>query len=374
MKRKILFAIKQGLKMILQNGILPLVYGFWRLVYGRREPDLIIFADAHHSRMPFSMQRIHDELLRRGYDVVDVIHNFAEISYLRSVAISVGFMKLYARAKYVFICDTFLPVVSCSKRPETTVIQLLHSCGLLKKMGYDTTEDIPAGYVGAVYKNYDLVTVSAPCCVEPLTNAMRLEPGTVKPLGISRTDYYFDPAWHERCRANFRAQHPDWVGKKIVLWAPTFRGNAGDPRQVGMEAIQALEQQLGAEYVVIKKVHPHVDGRYHLSNCAIATEELFPVTDLLISDYSSVTNEFMAFGKPYVMFAPDLSEYEAVRGFYVPYESLSPYVVTEQEKLADAVKQAIADTDPKWVQAQRDFHLAACDGNATVRILEYLGL
>lgn len=43
------------------------------------------------------------------------------------------FMKRYAAAEYVFICDNFLPVSACTKRPETKVVQLWHSGGLLKK-------------------------------------------------------------------------------------------------------------------------------------------------------------------------------------------------------------------------------------------------
>ena len=49
-------------------------------------------------------------------------------------------MKRYAVAEYVFICDNFLPVSACEKRPETKVVQLSHSGGLLKKSGYDLRE------------------------------------------------------------------------------------------------------------------------------------------------------------------------------------------------------------------------------------------
>lgn len=373
-KRKVKFALKQAMKMLLQNVVLPCIYSFWLLRYRGKDPELIIFADAHHQELPYSMARIHRELENRGYQLTDEIYNFAGMSQVHSALVSMRFMKLYAQAKYVFICDNFLPVSSCRKSEKTTVVQLLHSCGLLKKMGYDAADDIPAGYVGHVYRNYDLVTVSAPCCVEPLQNAMRLPQGIVKPLGVSRTDNYFDPAWQDACQTQFYSRCPQLRGKKIILWAPTFRGNAGDPQQIGVEEIEQLEQQLGDGYHIIKKVHPHVDGKYHLSNCDIPTEELFPVADLLISDYSSVVNEFMAFNKPYLMFAPDLHDFEKQRGFYVAYESLSPYVVTETEQLYSRVLEAVSDREPDWVAQRRAYHLSACDGHATERILEYIGL
>lgn len=374
MKNDLKFIAKQKMKMLLQNVLFPCAYSFWVFVYRRASPELIIFADAHHSSLPYSMERIHAELISKGYSVVDEIYDFSSVSAFRSLGLSLRFMRLYAKAKYVFICDNFLPVSSCKKRKETTVVQLMHSCGLFKKMGYDTTEDIPEGYKGEVYRNYDLVTVSSPACIEPLQNAMHLAPGVVKALGTSRTDNYFDPVWIQNCKENFYKKYPKLKNKKIILWAPTFRGNAGSPYQIGMENILHMEQELGDEYFVLKKLHPHVDKKYSLSNCDIPTEELFPVTDLLISDYSSVANEFMFFDKPYVLYSPDLEEYEKIRGFYVPYKTLTPYICTGEKELLKTIYEALADINPTWVEPKRLYHLSACNGKATRKILTYLGL
>lgn len=372
--RKILFSIKQILKMGLQNFILPMVYSLWRMVYLKKEKNLILFADAHHDSMPFSMQRMHDALEQKGYSLTDVIVDYGQMSYVQSVIHAIKFMKLYAQAGHVFICDNFLPVSSCRKSRETTVVQLLHSSGLCKKMGYDTTEDIPDGYKGKVYKNYDLVTVSAPCCVKPLRKAMHQPKGVVQALGTSRTDCYLDEAWLQECREAFYHAYPNAKDKKVILWAPTFRGNAAAPRQVGMEAIQELEKELGEAFFVIYKVHPHTDAKYHLSNCSIPTERLLPVTDLLISDYSSVINDFMFFDKPYMLFAPDFEEYAEKRGFYVPYDTLTPYVAKKKQKLKETVLLALAEEDKKWIRKNRRYHLQCCDGHATERIIKYLGL
>lgn len=332
-----------------------------------------MLADAHHDSLPYSMERIYQMLIDRGYKVTLSVCDYKKMTIFQSSLRAMRFMRLYAQARYVFICDNFLPVVSCKKSSATTVIQLWHSCGLLKKIGYDTQEDIPKGYRGNLYRNYDLVTVSAPCCVEPLSGGMRLNPNVVKPLGISRTDNYFDSAWLKSCVEDFFRKYPKWKGKKCILWAPTFRGNAGNPTQVGVEAMDRLERMMGSDYVLIRKVHPYVDARYHLSNCDISTERLFPVIDLLISDYSSVVCEFMAFRKSYVLFAPDLREFSEKRGFYLPYEKLSPYIAEDEEGLYRCVLRAMEDS-AVWVEPLRDIHLQACDGNATARILDYVGL
>lgn len=369
-----MFLIKQVLKMALQNIVLPVVYLFWRIIYCGKEPNLIVFADAHHDSLPYSMKNVYDMLHKRGYKTVDIFQDYGKVSQIKSFGFAMKFMRIYARAKYIFICDNFFPVVSCKKRRKTKVVQLWHSCGLLKAMGYDTKDDIPKYYVGNVYKNYDLVTVSAPACVKYLTTAMRQPEGVVKPLGVSRTDTYFNQEWIESCQRKFYEQYPEARGKKIVLWTPTFRGNAGEPYQVGTESILNMEKDLGEEYFVIRKVHPHVEAKYHLSNCSIPSEELLAVADLMITDYSSIVFDYLFFKKPYVLFAPDIEAYMADRGFYVEYESLSPYVVTVGEKLAENVKRAMADSEHSWIEEQYQYHLSSCDGKTTERILNYLEL
>ena len=82
----------------------------------------------------------------------------------------------------------------------------------------------------------------------------------------------------------------------------------------------------------------------------------------------------MFFKKPYVLFAPDKEEYLDKRGFYVEYESLCPYVITEEKDLKETVLSVLAGQNEEWIQKQYDFHISACDGQVTERILAYVGL
>ena len=373
MIKKISFTLRQKMKSFLQNVILPAVYFFFKSIY-RKKPELIVFADAHHKEIPYSMQKIHSELIKRGYEITDVFEDYSSMSFVGSSLCAVRFMKLYARASVVFICDNFLPVASCRKRKETTVVQLWHSCGLLKKMGYDTTEDIPAGYKGNVYRNYDLLTVSAPALEEVFAKATKLDRSVVKALGVSRSDIFFDEEWHRKCVSDFYNQYPEAKDKKVILWAPTFRGNAHNPYLEGADAVKALEKSLGDGYLVITKVHPHMEAKYSLSSCPIPTERLLPVTDLLITDYSSVFFDFLFFAKPSVLFAPDLTEYENKRGFYVDYSSLCPHIVTDGEMLSEAVLSAINGIDASHIERLKAYHISGCDGGSTERIIKAAGL
>lgn len=400
--KRLAWNIKQILKMYVQHVFLPLVYGFWRVVYCRKPAELIIFADAHHDSIPVSMELLHKRLKEKGYELTDAFCDYGRLTALETFRAACGFMKLYARARCVFICDNYLPVSSCRKSKRTNVVQLWHSCGAFKRFGYDAADDIPPYYIGNVYRNYDLVTVSSQYCIKPFAGAMHLTEDKVQAVGVSRTDRYFDQEWIQGCRERFYRQYPEAAGKTIILWAPTFRGNAGRPEQLGMDAIERLKQRLGSDYFVICSLHPHIerkvnmhgvqlnridnehmtgnkaeqscckhaDAGYRLDRTDIPTEEVFPVADVLISDYSSVIFDYMFFGRPYVLYAPDLKTYSEKRGFYQEYESLCPYIAETEETLEECVREALTDSECSWIAPLRDRYLSACDGHATERIIE----
>lgn len=376
--------IRQHIKMFLQHIVLPAAYWLGCFIYRDIDENLVVFADAHHTKLPFSMHRMHQAVEKQGFTIKCHLHDYSNEGNLKSLLHSLSFMFLYARAHYIFICDNFLPAASCQKRKETVLTQLWHSCGLLKKMGYDTAEDVPSYYNGNVYANYDLVTVSAPACIPCLTSGMRQPEGIVNALGVSRTDVYFDSEWLEKCHNSFYEQYPSAAGKKIVLWAPTFRGNAAAPELVGQEAISQLQESLGPDWFVIQKLHPHLEEKAKrtdgniVSNCLIPSECLLPITDLLITDYSSILFDYLLLDKPFVLFAPDLEEYEKKRGFYVDYASLTPHIAFTADQLTAEVQNAWINwktgTDHEHLNKCRTYHDSACDGHSTERILNYLGM
>lgn len=110
-----MFRIRQWIKMLLQNVLLPVVYGWYR----RKpvQPGRILMADAHHDEMPFSMRRVWEELKKRGYEPELFIANFSHLSFGAMAAFLIRFMKAYAQAECVFICViSFRPPHAKSER------------------------------------------------------------------------------------------------------------------------------------------------------------------------------------------------------------------------------------------------------------------
>lgn len=378
--------LKQYIKMFSQNVMLPLWYYFWchkPIISG-----LVVFADAHHDTRPENMELLYRQLReKKNVKIQELYLDYQKNSPTAVLKHMFLFMRWYAQAEHVIICDNFLPAASCKKRKQTRVIQLWHACGAFKKFGYDTADDIPKNYRGNVFKNIDLVTVSAHKCVKPFASAMRLKEPCVKALGVSRTDIYFKKEWQLQCHQQFYKIYPEAKGRKVVLWAPTFRGNPGKPELIELD-LKKLQQQLGEDWLILTRVHPHIHEQYKETDCSIPTEQLFPVIDVLIADYSSLIFEYLLFDKPLVMYVPDLNDYQEKRGFYLNFSEIPGYRVKKAEALAMAVEQeylayqqekiynkALSEEKRQMRKQREQFlecYMSSCDGHATDRIVEYI--
>lgn len=167
------------------------------------------------------------------------------------------------------------------------------------------------------------------------------------------------------------------------MWAPTFRGNPGDPQKIDLD-VKKLQDTLGDEWLVLIRVHPHMMKKYGEQNCPITTERLFPVVDILIADYSSLIYEYLLFEKPVVMYVPDLEKYQKTRGFYMQISEIPGPQVLEEEQLADVIAREYAafkvecseEKCPECAsEKRRKFlkrYMENCDGHATKRIADWL--
>ena len=369
------FRIKQYIKMFIQNKYLPKVYAE-AVKKSKVDSDLIILADMHSDKLPFSMKTVFDELIKRGKMPVVYCGDIGRMSLLKGFIFMRKFMKLYASAGTVYICSYFLPVSSCKKRKETKVIQLWHSGGLLKKMGYDTKDDIPKDYKGNVTANYDLVTVSAPVCVPVWEQALGLPKGITKPIGIARTDVYYRDSWNKKALRKFEKYYPEAAGKKVAIYTPSFSGNASDPKCPGLD--MGIEKVFGglSDWYLIVRPHPHMRKKYPEyfddRSRKVSTEELLARADLMITDYSSILFYYLTYRKPFILFCPDIEEYRKNRGFYLDPKDFPAPVVKTAKELKAVLSTEMYSKQNTELQLDQFFekYMGACDGHVTERVLE----
>ena len=365
---------KDQIKMLMQRGILPALYRHYEKNTEVKKGK-ILFADSNQKGLSNEMKPVYMALKKLGYRPEIYTGDIRKMKPAMVFRFMKTFMKKYAEAEYVFITNYFVPVSSCNKREETKVIQLWHAAGALKKMGYDAGDDIPSYYKGEPAKNFDLVTVSSPYCSQFFQSAFRLKEENVKATGIARTDFYYNKRMNDKKIENFYFRYPKAKGKKICLYAPSFVGNATDPKCIGIEdGIVDIFNDMQDEWFLCVSLHPHLRKNYPEYNMCLKTEDIFPVADLLITDYSSVVFDFSLYDKPTLFYVPDYDEYKKKRGFYNDLETLPGKIVKDKNELYDIISSGKYEIDSASMKVFKEKYLSSCDGNATRRILKEIGI
>ena len=294
-------------------------------------------------------------------------------------------IKKLAIAHYVFICDANNVINALPIREECVIIQLWHACGAFKKFGFSTAELLfgESRKEKEQYPSYGketYVTVSSPEVIWAYAEAMGIEKEKVRPIGVSRTDIYFDQAFLDESRRKLHALLPQTKKKKILLYAPTFRGSIGCAAAPEELSIASFQSRFADAYILLIKHHPFVAHRPAIDepyrdfavDCTelMDIEELLCVADICISDYSSLIYEFSLFQKPMVFLAHDLEEYFDWRGFYYDYNQMTPGpVCRSNEELLDVIANIENEFDRQQVEAFRNRFMSACDGHSTERIV-----
>ena len=352
-------------------------------------PGKVLFLENKESEIPESFQVMWSRLSDMpGLTLEFVSLGETRVRPRRYYQNCIAFAKNVATAQYVFLNDAS-NVVSCLPlRPETKVVQLWHGCGAFKKWGMSTADLIFGGSREEIlrhpfYKNLSLVTVSSPEVVWAYEEAMVLqdEPGIVQSTGVSRTDVFFDDEYLAASRSKIQRLVPAVTEKKVIVYAPTFRGRvaqAEGPNALDLAKMKAL---LGDSHVLLIKHHPFVKNRPAVpEECAdfafdvsdkAGINELLCGADLVISDYSSLVFEYSLFERPMIFFAYDREDYADWRGFYYEYEELAPGPICETtEEVIEQIRLADDSFDPSRVKAFRAKFMSSCDGHATDRIIE----
>ncbi|MDO4546106.1 MAG: CDP-glycerol glycerophosphotransferase family protein [Bacillota bacterium] len=310
--------------------------------------------------------------------------------YWRTFINTMKFLKDMATAQYVFLDEANNTFACFDKREETKVVQVWHGCGAFKRFGLSTSElkfgsSKKQQQKYPLYHNLDLVTVSSPEVIWAYREAMGVDEDTIQAIGVSRTDVFYDDEYIAAARQKVLSRIPNADKKKTILYAPTFRGEVTKAKAPDAMDLEYMGRTLGEDHILLIKHHPFVKEVPEIplscSNFAYDVTKSFDIEDLLcasdicITDYSSLIFEYSLFERPLIFFAYDLEGYNEWRGFYYDYDELTPGpVVSDTEALVQSINDLEENFDSKEIRAFKDKFMSACDGSATKRILEYVGL
>lgn len=333
-----------------------------------------------------SLFTVRQECERRGLDLE--FHVITHADYRVSPRNLLGLLKVFtvkayhmATAGYIFLNDNFMPIAYMDIPEETTVIQLWHGMGSFKKFG-GSTEPNPAvrQELKKVNEQVDHILASAEGIRDNYAEAFMVNKEKVLAIGCPQADYYFADHDVDMWRERFDMLFPQAKGKKLALYAPTFREDPVRDRDLLTHFDFArFQKELGEEYCLMVRLHPQIhagpvpDGVLDMTGFA-NVRKLLMLTDLLIADYSSIAVEYALLKRPIVLYAFDKAWYlENDRGFYYDYEETAPGpVVTSMGELIECIRREGWDLDR--VDAFAHLHNDFFDDRSAERIVDaYFG-
>ena len=372
----------------------------WTYKMVKVDPKLVIFI-AFHGRGYSDNPRAIYEAMRQdprfeGYRFIWFIkkHKQKQITIPGAEVkeyFSFSYFYYMSKAKY-WIINCKMPDY-IAKKEEQVYLQTWHGTPL-KRLAHDieAAEDMTfyrsAVSFAQMTQSYDIDVARynymiSPnrFCTEVFQSAFRIQRERLIETGYPRNDFICNTTKEEMERLKEKYQLPK--DKKIVLYAPTWRDNSYVASGYTFELkadFHKWKEILGEEYIVVFKPHYLIINTYEKDSSlqgflySIPAEadirELYVISDMLITDYSSVFFDYAILKRPIYFYMYDIEEYaNDLRGFYLDiHKDLPGDIYTNEDELLAAVKQDAYDET-----AYQAFYERFCsceDGKAAKRVID----
>lgn len=360
--------------------IMKLMY----LLNRRKRKKNVLFLTEQSFEIKSNLKAVSDRMLERGLDKdFKIIFSarkwsdgpFSVISWLKV-------LNKISQSGTIFV-DDHVPLFDWLKlKDDTMLIQLWHAGAGFKSSGYSRWGQLGAPAPQSCHRQYSYGIAGSKHIAPFFSELWGINDERVIATGMPRMDEYLDSSHREVLIKELYEQFPICNGKKVILYAPTYRGKNSSTAFYPYDLIdfKGLYDVCGDEYVVLFKMHPWV-----VEDIVIPEEysdkfidvksypninNLFYIVDLLITDYSSNIFEFSLMHKPMLFFAYDKIQYSFSRGFHRAYEESAPgKVVYTFDALLDAIKNK--DFEYEKVEDYLEKHFDYIDSGASDRVIDW---
>ena len=304
-----------------------------------------------------------------------------EFHFFYKDKLSYASLKKLAGSRYIFLNDNFFAMAFMDFKPKNIIVQLWHAPGASKKFG-GSVEIESRDILRKCSEKTDYLFVTSEKIMGYYGEAFQMSKTKIKPLGLPRLDYYFENHDLDKIKNEFSKKYNVFPDKKIILYAPTFREEEKYNNVFNYLDLEKFNQKLGDEYILALRLHPKIknfykddisaNGKYIDVSDFESEQELMLISDILITDYSSIMIEYSVLNKPTVFFTYDLDDYLAnERGFYYDFKTTVPGpIVHTSDELIDVIENDRFDKSKisEFVNSQFDY----IDGHSSERIVNYL--
>ncbi|MFJ8044727.1 CDP-glycerol glycerophosphotransferase family protein [Kitasatospora sp. NPDC096147] len=355
--------------------------------------DTVLYNTGYGGRYTDSPRAIHEELVRRG---TPLRHLWSDEDLQADLPSSVEpirqwspeWFEALATAKYI-VTSTHLPDFFV-RRPGQVVLQTWYGSPL-KRIGHDFEKVwfIDAGYLKEMDRdvaNWSMLVSPNTFSTAVMRRAFRFQ-GPILETGYPRNDVLLAPD-REKTAERIRERLGLPEGKKVVLYAPTFREDRRRPNggyqpdlRIDLAAARAA---LGEDQVLLVRTHPLMCGQIAEAGDGYVwdvssypdTADLLLIADVLVTDYNSALMDFVNTGRPVLLFTHDLEHYrDNLRGFSFDYEADAPGpLLATSEALVEALGRVDA-VAAEYADAYASFKQKYCDlddGRAAAKVVDAL--
>ena len=258
-----------------------------------------------------------------------------------------------------------------------------------KTVFLNTWHGVPLKVIGNGYKNrndYDFSDVDFMCYSgeyekDIYVKGFNVQLNNLVMCGLPRNDILY--LADESVKEEFKKKYHIPEGKTVILYAPTFRDVGKNSVDAALEIpidFKKWEKKLGDNYIVLCRMHYHttellgVEYNDFVIDCTGVENisDLYIISDILISDYSSSMIDYSILEKPIISYAYDKEEYAKNEGFFVPLDEALPGMVFENEdQMLDHITSMDINEETKKSRYVKNKYIQS-KGNATVECINYL--
>ena len=313
-------------------------YNFNRRFRKGRKKHLL-FLSEKSEKLALNMEAIYNRMKERGLDKDFVIEfslrNTEDLDY--SKRSSAGMIAKIGRADVIIVDDHIPFLNNFLLSDDTVLIQVWHAGAGFKGVGYSRWGHYGCPGIFSCHRQYTYCISGSKEINHFFSEQFGILDEQIIPTGMPRMDQYLDENVRKETTKRIYEEYPALKGRKVILFAPTYRGqnrqNAYYPYElIDFDGLYKYAEKHNA--AVLFKMHPWVPGdvpidqryadRFISMNSYPNINELFYITDLLITDYSSSMYEFLLMEKPMLFFPFDKNQYSVSRGFHRDYDSNVP--------------------------------------------------
>lgn len=270
------------------------------------------------------------------------------------------------------------------KRKNQYYIQTWHSSLRLKQIEKDAEDNLPEQYIQMAKNDSlkcDLLLSGCKDSTKIFKRAFWYK-GEIFERGIPRNDLLFQNNFKDKKGISNKLGIPE--GYNVILYAPTFRKE----NSINMynlkysTTLETLKEKFGGNWVFLIRLHPHLLSEANKlvksKDVINVTEyddiqELLCISDILVSDYSSLIFDFSITKRPCFLYVPDLLEYtKNDRELYYDITKLPFKSATNNEELQKKILQFnIKDYNSNLTRFFDQIKTYE-DGNATKNLVEHI--